>query len=286
MAQGNFLEHAESKLGIEVGFGKCILVYKQRNEILELSADTINADILAGYIIGVITGWHTVAGASVGEVSVERTGSNEMKMIREEIAADTISFESNMQNRAVLAELVKGGSYYCVLVDDLGNAFGDKSQNENAIYPALFNFSTKTTTSFQRDNTTDKIIAVTVRYLLKDLDVMEAGIETELIVTKSLVNAYISSIEANTSTSIILNMLIKNKANNKFYDGAIASGDLTVLANGAVVTSTTASYTAATGVLVLTLEGTGFSTTAQKLRIKISGDEVYMNEALFNLGEA
>ena len=120
MDNGNFLEYAGSKLGVDVGFGKCILVFGEKTSLTlpDLPVIAINDAIEAGTIIGVIRGWHTVAGSPVGEISVERPGTSEMKLIREEIAADTLTFEANLQNRAVIADLVKAGSLNCLLIDD------------------------------------------------------------------------------------------------------------------------------------------------------------------------
>ena len=97
---GNFLQYAASKLGVDVGFGKMILIYKDKIDVKksELTATSINSDIASGEIIGIIKGWHTVAGASVAEINVERTGSAEMKLIRPAILADVLTFENNLVN--------------------------------------------------------------------------------------------------------------------------------------------------------------------------------------------
>ena len=109
---GNFLELATAKCGADVGFGKIILLYGEKTSVLKsaLTATAINAAIEAGTIVGVIKNWHTVAGAPVGEMNVERPGSGEMKLIRQEILADTLTFESNIANRSVIADLVGAGT--------------------------------------------------------------------------------------------------------------------------------------------------------------------------------
>lgn len=282
---GNFLEYAAEKCGVDVGYGKLLLVYpaKTNVDVTTLDAATINSSIASGDIIGVIKGWHTVVGAPVAEVSVERVSTQEMKLIREEIAADTLTFERTLANREIIGDLVKAGSLNCLMLDDQGNVFGDKAQTTGEISTMLLNFSSKVTNAFQSDNNTDKTIAVTVRYLLKDLDFVAADVEVESIESKSLVKGYLDSVTTLTSTSAVFVMAIKNKSNGKIFDGAIASGDVTV--SGANITTTTAAYVAATGLLTITLVGVGFIVPTQKLNVSISGDAVYMKEIVVSLGE-
>jgi len=282
---GNFLDYAESKCGVDVGFGKLILVYPAKTKIAKtaLTADAINVAIVAGEIIGVIKGWHTVAGAPVGEVSVERIATREMKLIREEIAADTLTFERTLANREIIGDLVKAGSLNCLLIDDQGNVYGDKAQAVGEIQTMLINFASKVTSSFQTDNNTDRTIALTVRYLVKDLDYVAAEVAAEEVVVKTLVKGYLSSVTTSTAIAAVFVMAIKNKSNGKIFDGAIASGDVTV--TGGNITSTSAAYVAATGLLTITLAGTGFEVGTQIFNVTISGSECYMKELVVSLGE-
>ena len=282
---GNFLDYAESKCGVDVGFGKLILVYPAKTTIAKtaLTADAINVAIVAGEIIGVIKGWHTVAGAPVGEVSVERIATREMKLIREEIAADTLTFERTLANREIIGDLVKAGSLNCLLIDDQGNVYGDKAQAVGEIQTMLINFASKVTSSFQTDNNTDRTIALTVRYLVKDLDFVAAEVAAEEVVVKTLVKGYLSSVTTSTAIAAVFVMAIKNKSNGKIFDGAIASGDVTV--TGGNITSTSAAYVAATGLLTITLAGTDFEVGTQIFNVTISGSECYMKELVVGLGE-
>ena len=275
---GNFLEYAGSKCGIDVGYGKMILVYPEKTSVTaaSLTAEEINASIIAGRIVGVVKGWHTIAGAPVAEVSVERTGTSEMKLIRAEIAADTLSFESNFQNREILGDLVKAGSLNCLLIDDQGNVFGDASTKGGELSTMLLNFSSKVSGALQGDNVTDKVISITVRYLVKDLDVLFAETETELIASKSLLSLQLVDIDTLTATSIVMRLLVKNKGTGKAYTGAIGTGEVTV--TGAAITTTTGAYVPSTGILTVTLAGTGFITLSQILNITVSGKDFYSKE--------
>lgn len=284
---GNFLEFAGTKCGLDVGYGKLILVYPAKTsvDVTDLSAEGINASIIAGDIIGVIKGWNMVAGAPVAEVSIERTGTGEMKLLREEIKADTLTFENSLDNNEVLGDLTKAGSLNCLLVDDQGSVFGEKSDIDGFIDTALFNFSNKVTSSGQSDRTTEKTVAVTVRYLVKNLDIVLSEIETEDVASKQLVYGYLQSGVTISATAIGFNMMIKDRDTAKAYAAAIASGDVTV--TGANITTTTATYTPATGVLAIALVGNGFITAQQSLNVSISGDTCYMKstKVVIRLGE-
>ena len=282
---GTFLEYAGEKCGVDVGYGKLILIYPSKQDVAVsgLTSDAINTAIEAGEIIGVIKGWHTVVGAPVAEVSVERIATSEMKLIREEVAADTLTFERNLVNREVLADLVKAGTLQALLVDDLGNVFGDKAQADGEIGTMALNFSSKVTNAMQSDNNTDKTIAIAVRYLVKDLDFAATEIEPEMVVVKTLLKAYLADVDTLTSTSCIFDLQLKQKANNKLFDGTIEAANVTV--TGANITTKTVAYVAATGILTITLAGVGFAVPDQKLNVAISADECYMKEAVISMGE-
>lgn len=287
MDNGNFLDFAGSKLGVEVGFGKMILLYKEKTslKLSDLTANAINADIESGVIVGVIKDWHSIAGASVAEVSVERTGTAEMKQIRAEIAADTINFEANMRNREVIGDLSEINSLNGILLDDQGNVFGDKSEVADELSTMLINFSGKATTSFQHDNQTDKMVSIVARYLVKDLSFIAANVETELIATKVLLAGALKTVTTQTATSLVFDMKVTDKGTGLPFSGTIAATDITV--TGANVTSKTVAYVPATGILTLTLTGTGFVTDIQVLNITISGADFYSKAipTVIRLGE-
>ena len=282
---GNFLDYAGEKCGIDVGYGKLILVYPAKAEVAisALTATAINAAIEAGTIIGVIKGWHTVVGAPVAEVGVERVATSEMKLIREEIAADTLTFERTLANREIIGDLVKAGSLNCLMVDDQGNVYGDHAQAVGEIQTMLLNFSSKVTSGMQSDNNTDRTIAVTVRYLVKDLDVAAAEVAAEDIVVKELVKCYLSSVTTSTAIASVFVLAMRKKSDNKIYPGAITASEIAI--TGGNITTKESAYDAATGLLTITLAGTGFSTTAQKWNVSISGEECYMKETVLSLGE-
>ena len=121
---GNFLEYAGSKCGLDVGYGKMFVLYAEKvsKSAADLTAEAIQAEIVAGTVIGIIKGWNTIAGAPVAEINVERTGTGEMKLIRSEIAADTLTFENSNAKNKIFNDLVKAGSLNCILIDEIGRA--------------------------------------------------------------------------------------------------------------------------------------------------------------------
>jgi len=283
----SFIELASAKCGVDVGIGKLFLIYADKKTVTSamLTAAAINAEIEAGTIIGVVKGWHTIAGAPVGEVSVERVATSEMKVIRPEILADTLTFESNIINRSVANDLVNAGTLNGVLVDDFGNAFGETSQTANAIDTMYLNFSGKVSSSLQSDNATDKSVAVTVRYLVKDLGIYEAGIEVEEIATKVQLFAGISEVITLTSTEIEIDFLVKQKGDNKFTTDVIDAADMVV--EGAGVVSFTVSQVIETGKVTLTITGTGFVSGDTVLTISMSNALAFMKPTKYivRLGE-
>ena len=272
---GNFLQYAASKLGVDVGFGKMILIYKGK-QILNadsLSADYINSAIEGGDCIGIIKGWHTVAGASVAEINVERTGTAEMKLIRPEILADVLTFENNLVNNEVINDLVKLGTVDGVLLDDQGNAFGDYSPTSGTVSTMKLNFSSKTTSSMQHDNTTEKTVAVTVRYLVDDLSFVAAETETELIDSKELL-----SIQYASKTVDTLVFSVKSKLTGEAFASAFT--DVDIVASGAGLVMDAAAYDPATGLLTIISSRT---ITSGIFTIEISGDDFYSKQYQFNI---
>jgi len=282
----SFIETASAKCGVDVGIGKLFLIYADKKTVTSamLTAAAINAEIEAGTIIGVVKGWHTIAGAPVGEVSVEHPLTSAMKVIRPEILADTLTFESNIINRSVTNDLVNADTLNSVLVDDFGNAFGETSQTANAIDTMSIDFSGKVSSSLQKDNTTDKSVAVTVRYLVKDLGIYEAGIEVEEIATKVQLYAGINPGIEIAPTIISMNLLVKEKGSNKAYSGEIVVGDIKIEGAG-VISFTRDEFVA--GELALVITGTGFVSGDTVLTISMSGADFYMKPTKYivRLGE-
>lgn len=275
---GNFLELAASKCGVDVGFGKMILVYPQKTIVYtaDLTAENINDSIIAGDIIGIIKGWHTVAGAPVAEINVERTGTAEMKLIRPEVVADTLTFESSISNNEIILDLVKSGTLNCILLDDQGSAFGDYAVEAGAISTMALNFSAKATSAFQGDNATEKTTAVTVRYLVKDLSVLLAGIETELIDGKSLLAGQFSAMGSMSSTAADFDLLITDKSTGKIPEFDLTAISVNIRGIDATVDHPT--FTIATGILNVSLTSTAMPTVPTPVFVTISGDNFYMKE--------
>jgi len=243
-----------------------------------MTATAINTAIESGDIIGVIQGWHTIAGAPVAEISVERTGTAEMKLIRPEILADTLTFESNIANRSVIASLVAAGTLQCLLIDDLGSVFGKKSTAADLISTMPLNFSSKVSSALQSDNATEKTVAVTVRYLVADEDVamLFAEVETEDIVVKTQVEGFFHAASALTAIAAEFSLKLIDKKTQKAYEGTLTTADITARTGTAEATVTSA--TIGSGVLELELGGAGFSIVSQDFYITISSAECFMKE--------
>lgn len=281
----NFIDLAAAQCGVDVGFGKVILLYAEKKTvpIASLTATQINADIVSGDIIGVLKNWHTVAGAPVAEINVERPGSAEMKLIRPEILADVLTFEGNIGNRDVIDSLVKAGTVYGILVDDLGNAFGDLSKTINCIDTMALNFSGKTSTSLQRDNSSDKTVAVTVRYLVKDLAMIGASIEVEDVASKIKADGKLLLGSVTSAAAATLNLKLIDKYTQMPVDLDLLTVDVTVRTDTGNVVTTPLAYT--NGIFTFDLAGTAFSLTSQNFYVKISGDDFYMKETKFTVNK-
>lgn len=283
----NFIDLAAATCGVDVGFGKVILLYSERKIGLTASRFTaaqIAADIESGYIVGVLKNWHTVAGAPVAEINVERPGSAEMKLIRPEILADVLTFEGNIGNRDVIDSLVKVGTVHGIVIDDMGNVFGERDVTINSIGTMPLNFSGKTSTSLQRDNTSDKTVSVTVRYLVKDLAMLAAGVEVEDVASKVKVDGQIFSGAVISGTSASLAIKLTDKYTQAAFDGALLAADIEVRTDSETATVSTATY--ANGVLTLALTGTAFNANGiTNFYVKISADDCYMKETKFTVDQ-
>lgn len=281
-ACGNFLEYAGSKCSLDVGFGKMILLYADKTAVLQtgLTAEGINAAVLAGGIIGIIKGWHTVTGAPVAETNVERPGSAEMKLIRSEILADTLMFENTLSNNEVIADLTKAGTLYGLLIDDFGSVFGEQNATAGAITPMRLNFTGKVTTSFQKDNTSDKSVSVTVRYLVKEVQAVLSEIEVEEILSKTLIGLQFISVTAFTDGgSCTLTLKVTDKSTGEKFDLTnLLAASVSVVSdiNDLVVNSI---YDTIIGEIGLDFTSILNALTGDHLlKITISGDNAYSKE--------
>lgn len=282
----NFIDLAAATCGVDVGFGKVILLYAEKKTVpmADLTATYINADIVSGKIVGVLKNWHTVAGAPVAEINVERPGSAEMKLIRPEILADVLTFEGNIGNRDVIDSLVKIGTIHGLVIDDMGNVFGEMAGESGYISTMPLNFSGKTSTSLQRDNSSDKTVSVTVRYLVKDLGVLAVGVEVEDVASKVKVNGQIISGAVTLATAASLDIKLIDNYTQSAFDGALLAADIEVRTDFETATVSTATYV--DGVLTLVLTGTAFAPTGiTNFYVKISTDDCYMKETKFTVDQ-
>lgn len=285
MENGNFLQLASDQLKADVGFGKMILIYADDTpiQVANLTNVAINTSIENGEIIGIIRNWHTVAGASVAETNVERPGSAEMKLIRPEILADTLSFESNIGNRAVLASLVEAGTVKGILLDDRGNVFGEESQNFGEIKKMNLNFSGKVSTGLQRDNTSDKMVSVTVRYLVKSISMAATDIEPEEINSKEAFT--LKFVEVKTSAAgartLVFKPIIRSTQSVGDFTGI---SDVDVNFNSFTENVAIGEFSIVGSNLELALTGTGLVVgTAISFSISISMDGYYSKAQKFTV---
>lgn len=283
MSCGNFLQRAETICGIKPGFGKMILIYAEAGviPIADLTATEIQAAIADGSIIGIIQGWNTVAGASVAEKNTEKL-NGEMKLVKSEILADTLTFENNITNNRVFEELVKGGTYDCILLDDMGYAFGEQSLEPASIETMKMNFSGKTSNGLQSDQTNEQTVAVTVRYLVEKIGFLNAGVEVEDIVSKIPLIAKISSVTSQAADTIVFVLDLFDETNGELLTAFTTTAlDVNAVVNGNVVT---AAGSFASNQLTLTLTKTvaDFSTTTNKIKLDLSTESYYLTEIVFN----
>lgn len=286
MSTGNFLELAQIQNGISVGFGKMILIYSTKKDVAisALTATAINDEIAAGTIVGVIKDWNMVAGASVAEKNKENLDST-ISLVKGEILADNLTFDRNTVNMDVLERLVSFDSCNCILLDDMGYAFGERSLVPESIGTMLINFSNKTTNGLQNDLTNEGAITVTARYLLKKIGYVNAGTEVEEITPKIPLTAKVSSITTHTSTSIVFVMDMYNDVTGALlttFD--VDPVDIGASVNGITVTP---SATFGTNQLTVTLAKTvaNFNTTTDKIKLRLSTAEYYLTEISFNIAD-
>jgi len=286
----NFFDLAQSACGVDVGFGKMFLLYPEKTELTaaDFTADAINTAVEEGDIIGIVRDWVSIVGAPVAETNVERPGSAEMKLIRQEILADTISFESNIVNREVIASLVAAGSVQGVLLDDMGSSFGELAKTVGTLKTMKLNFSGKTSGALQKDNASDKLVAVTVRYLVDEIGMLDTGIETDEIVSKSLLFGQIKEVsiyEPGIGIGVVeFDLQLSEKSTQKAFARAVIAADVAVSVKNATGTSFIVEDASidANGVMNIHISG-DIPDTSMDLTVKIVGDDFLMKETKYTI---
>lgn len=279
---GNFLDYTGQRCGVDVGIGRAFLLFKEKTLLSSsvLTIDSINSLIADGTIIGAVKDWHTVAGAPVAEINAERPVTGEMKLIRDEILADTLTFEQSVCLNEMLRDIVRQGTFFAVLIDDMGNILSSKNKLGEK-YPMVVNFSGKTTSSLQSDNASDKSVAVTVRYLSKDVAITNIGVDISDIVFKTeLLTSFKASATGTTNT---ISFDVTEKCSGVIPEVEMASADI-ILSSGALdteITLTSATYTEATGVLALAFTAAG-AVLNDVVSLRISGSTFYSKKISFS----
>lgn len=97
----------------------------------------------------------------------------------------------------------------------------------------------------QRDNTSDRSVAVTVRYLVKDLAMLAAGVEVEDVASKVKVDGQSVSGAVISATSASLLIKLIDKYTQAAFDGALTSGEVSVRTDTERATVSTATYASA-----------------------------------------
>ncbi len=284
---GNFLQIAQEQNGLSPSFGWGLILYSEKKEITAamLTAAAINAEIAADTCIGIIHGWNTVAGASIAEKSLERA-NQEVNVNKPELLADTLTFDDNLVNQDVLKRL-SGKTFNAVFLDDMGYAFGEESLVPSSISTMKVNFSGKVTNGFQNDQSNEKTIAITARYLLgnKKVGFIDAGTEVEDIDPKIPLIGKISSITTHTSSSIVFVMDLLNGSTGALLTTFVTTAlEVNPVVNGITVT---ASGAFASNQLTLTLTKTvaDFNTATDKIKLTLSTEAYYLTEISFNIAD-
>ena len=280
---GNFLQVAAAALNIVPEYPVGIVIYSAKKDVAltSLTAAAINAEIAAGTCVGYLQGWNSITGANVAEKNIERIATAKIELIKEEIAADTYTFPDEMYNNKILGKKATGNTFNCLIIGNMGGVYGEKTLKAASIGTMEINFSGKTSNGGFMDLTNEKTVAITARYIVKELGYVAAAIETEDIVPKIPLDFTISTVSTHTATSIVavLNLInSKTKAILTDFD----ADPITIVAsvNGTVVS---ASAAFAANQLTVTLTGTGFTTTADVVSLEISTATHYCDEVKFNI---
>lgn len=283
---GNFIEIAQEKYGITPSFGWGMLVYSAAKDVAvsSLTATAINAEITAGTCIGVIKGWNTIAGASVAEKTIERANA-QVEKVKSEVLADTLTFTDNNVNQDVLNR-ISGQTLDVLFIDDMGYVFGNQSLSPSSVRTMKVNFSNKTSNGFQEDQTNEKTVAITARYLLDGkIGYIDAGTEVEDIETKVPLSATIDSITTHLAGSIVFVMNLTNDATDELLtEFTTTSLDVDAKVNGIAVTGEGAF---ALNQLTVTLTKTvaDFNTATDRIILSLSTPEYYLTDIKFNIAD-
>jgi hypothetical protein len=285
MSTGNFIQLTQSINGISPGFGKIYLLYSTEKDVnvSSLTAAAINAERAAGTIIGMLSGWSTVAGASVAEKGGERATS-EMYVNKPEILADTLTFKNDTVKQYV-TEKASGDTFNVLLLDDMGYAFGEQSLKPSCVKTMKVNFSAKTTNGFQYNQTDEKTVALTARYLVKKIGYVYAGTEVEDIIAKDLLIGKVSSITTHTASSIVFVMDLFSEYTSALLTTFVTTAlDVDVSVNGIDVTAT---GTFALNQLTLTLTKTvaDFNTATDLIRLELSTELYYLPQITIKMAD-
>jgi hypothetical protein len=289
MSIGNFLQLAEAQTGKSVGFCKMLLIYKEEMEvpIADMTAAAINAHVADKTIIGIIRNWNMIAGASVAEKSTEKTDGT-MKVTKNEILADTFTFDDYITNRDVF-ERVNGKTFNCVLMDDMGTAYGEESLKPSSIKTMKINFSGKVTNGMQNDQTNEKTIMITGRYLLTKIGYVEADTAVEDVISLIPMRAEVSSITSQATGLIVFVLNVYNAETGDLLTTLDTGTSYAELIMDGVVNGITATPTAtfATGQLTVTLTKTvaNMSATTNKVKLSLYTTEYYLNEIKFDTAD-
>jgi hypothetical protein len=283
MSTGSFLQVAAATLNITPEYPVGIAIYSTKKDVAltSLTATAINAEIAADTCIGYLSGWNSIAGANVAEKNIERVATAKMKLVKEEVAADTYTFPDEMYINKILGKKATCNTFNCLVIGNKGGVYGEKTLKAASIGTMEINFSGKTSNGGFQDLTNEKTVAITARYIVKELGYVAAAIETEDIVPKIPLDFTISTVSTHTATSIVAVLNLIDARTNKTLT-AFDADPITINAvvNGVVVS---AAATFGTNQLTVTLTGTGFTTTADVVSLELSTATHYTDEVPFNI---
>ena len=282
---GNFLQVAATALNITPEYPVGIVIYSTKKDVAltSLTAAAINAEIAAGTCVGYLQGWNSITGANVAEKNIERIATAKIELIKEEIAADTYTFPDEMYNNKILGKKATGNTFNCLVIGNMGGVYGEKTLKAASIGTMEINFSGKTSNGGFMDLTNEKTVAITARYIVKELGYVAAAIETEEIVPKIPLDFTISTVSTHTATSIVAVLnLVNSKTKAILTDFDADPITIAASVNGTVVSAAAAF---ATNQLTVTLTGTGFTTTADVVSLEISTATHYCDEVKFNISK-
>jgi len=282
---GNFLQVAAAELNIVPEYPVGIVIYSIKKDVAltSLTAAAINAEIAAGTCIGYLQGWNSITGANVAEKNIERVATAKMELVKEEVAADTYTFPDEMYTNKILGKKATGNTFNCLVIGNMGGVYGEKTLAAAKIGTMEINFSGKASNGGFQDLTNEKTVAITARYIVKELAYIAAALETEDIVPKIPLDFTISTVSTHTATSIVAVLNLIN-ARTKAILTTFDADPITIVAivNGTIVS---AAATFGTNKLTVTLTGTGFTTTADVVSLEISTATHYCDEQKFNISK-